>query len=64
MKNDLPDVELYHRELLYNIELRCTIKAMKLKSPLSTLDHVDPIEDEDKEFTKSYIRSCGPTPER
>lgn len=62
MKNDLSDVEIYHQELLYNIEFRRMLKAKRQRnaSALSTLDHADPIEDDDKEFAKSYIQSCQP----
>lgn len=60
MKNDLSDVETYHQELLYTIEFRRRLKAKRQNavSALATLDHVDPMEDEDKEFAKSYIQSC------
>lgn len=64
MKNNLPDVELYHQELLRNIELRRRLKAKRQnnKASLSSLDDAEAFtseENEDKEFTESYIKSCG-----
>jgi len=66
MKNDLPDIELYHQELLRNVELRRMLKVDRQKRQVASLSDVDLIrdEDEDREFTKSYIRNCGLTPQR
>ena len=60
MTSDLPDVELYHQELLYNIKLRCRLKFKRKRAAL--LSDVDPIKEDDnddKEFTESYVKNCG-----
>lgn len=66
MASDLPDVELYHRELLRNIEFRKTLKAARKRRQSALLSDTDTIIDEgdDKEFTSNYIQSCGFTRER
>lgn len=60
MKNDLPDVELYHQERLCNLELRSSTRINK-KSRVSALKDTLPSRNEEKEFVKNYARSQGYT---
>lgn len=69
MKSNLPDVELYHQELLRNIELRRVLKAKRQnnKASLSLLSDAEAViseGNEDNEFAESYIKSCGLSPRR
>ena len=69
MKSSLPDVELYHQELLRNIELRRTLKSRRQdnKAALSLLSDAEALtseENEDKEFAESYVKNCGLPPQR
>ena len=67
MTSDLPDVELYHQELLFNIDLRSRLRATLRKRQAALLSDIDPIKEddnEDREFTESYVKNCGLSPQR
>ena len=68
MTSDLPDVEMYHQELLCNLELRRTLRVTLRKRQAALLSDIDPIKEddnsEDREFTESYVKNCGLAPQR
>lgn len=63
MTSDLPDVELYHQEVLRNIEIRRARKVKRRSRPIALLIGViaKDADNEDREFVESYIKDNGAT---
>ena len=63
MTSDLPDVEMYHQELLRNIEIR-RVRKVKRRSRAVVLliGEISKDDDnEDREFVENYIKDHGVT---